>query len=126
MSSPVFSVVECPFTEAAAADEVKSRVVATPGTHRVVAIWVVDNDGITLDGTNFTDLSVETAGGTEIASQSTIATTLVAKTPVSVTLLGTPIDREFSQGDGMVFKKTDSGTGQAVEGSIAVLLEQVR
>lgn len=126
MSSPVFSVVECPFTEAAAADEVKSRVVVTPGTHRVVAIWLVDNDGITLNATNFTVLSVETAAAVEIATFSTVATTLVAKTPVAVTLTGTPINREFSQGDSIVFLKTDTAAGQAVEGSIAVLLEQVR
>ncbi len=126
MSSPVFSTVECDFEEAAGTSEVKSRTVVAPGTHRVVAIWVVDNDGITLDGTNFTDLSVETAAAVEIASQSTIATTLVAKTPVNQALLGTPINREFSAGDAIVFKKTDSGSGAAVTGSIVVLLEQVR
>ncbi|KKN69842.1 hypothetical protein LCGC14_0436660 [marine sediment metagenome] len=127
MPSPVFTVVECPFTEAAGVDEVKSRVVTVPGTHRVVKVFVVDNDGITLDASDFTVLSVETAAAVEIATFSTVATTLVAKTPVDVALTGTPIALEFDQGDSIVFLKTDTGaTGVAVEGSIAVLLEQVR
>lgn len=129
MSSPVFLTILCEMTETATTDEVKSVPVSGPGDWKVNAIYLVDNDGIAEDAANVTDLSVETAGAVEIASWDTTTGqdgTLTAKTPVSMALLATPDDRQFSQGDAIVFKKTDAAAGQGTTAFFSVILEQVR
>ena len=129
MSSPVFLTLLCEMTETATTDQVKSVPVSAPGTWRVNSIYLVDNDGVTADAANVTDLSVETGGAVEIASWDTTTGqdgTLTAKTPVAMTLLDTAAARHFDQGDALVFKKTDAGTGQGTTAFFAVTLEQVR
>lgn len=92
--------------------------IAAPGTWLLKKAYFVSETARTANDTNFTDISLEN-GGTEIASEQTTTSdtgNLVAGTAIELALTGSGQDLEFDQGDSITIKKTEGGTGLALDG----------
>lgn len=111
---------------AASTDEIWYLPIAAPGKWRLEAAYFVSQTARTAHDTNYTDISLENAG-TEIASEQTTTGdtgNLVAGTPVALALSGGSA-LEFDQGEAITIKKTDAGTGLALDGSFGFSLVRV-
>lgn len=97
------------------------------GTYRLKAAYFTSWTARTADDTNYTDISLEKAG-TEIASEATTTGDtgdLVAGTAIALALTKVDSNIEFAQGSSITIKKTDSGTGLALDGTVSLALEKV-
>jgi hypothetical protein len=107
---------------AAGTSEVFPCIIAESGTWKLEAAAFVAGTAITSDDTNFSDLSID-IGGTEVSSEQTTTGDLgsIAASGIAVLdITGTGTDLEVTGGvAGTVveFKKTDSGSGVAVDGT---------
>ena len=116
---------------AAGTDEVFPCIIAEAGTWQLEAAAFVAGTAITADNTNFSDLSVD-IGGTEVCSEQTTVTDLgniAASGIAALAIAGTGQDLECTGGtSGTVIecKKTDSGTGVAVDGTWCLSFVKLR
>lgn len=129
MANPDSHTLTLTFAEVAAGDaQVWYITKAAPGTHKVAAAYFVSDTARTANDTNYTDLSLEIAG-TEIASEQTTTGdtgSLVAGTPIALALTGTGKQLELAQGAAITIKKTDAASGLALDGTVSILLTEVR
>ena len=94
----------------------------------VVTMTFVPDTNRTAHDTNYTDISVEAPSGTEVASEQTTTGdtgNLTAGTPLALaqTTSG-PI--EVDDGEAIAFKKTDAGTGLALDGAFVLWCREIR
>lgn len=107
---------------AAGTDEVWELAFPMTGTWRLKKAYFQAMTNITASATNYTDMSLN-LGTTEVASeQTTVADTgnITAGTAEELVLTATGKSLEVAQGGRVTFKKTDAGTGVAIDGSVTL------
>jgi len=129
MSTPERVQVSINFaTINAGTSEVWETCIPLPGVWQCEAAYFVPMTNRTAHATNNTDISMN-IGTTEIASEVTsVADTgnLTAGTPLVLALTGTGAQLEASQAERITFKKTDGGTGLALDGTFVASFVKIR
>lgn len=117
---------------AAATDEAWEFTVASPGTYKLIAARLTSTGAVTANDTNYVTYSLENAT-VEIATADTKVTaptlgTIAAGDVDTIPITGTGVNLELAQGNRLTFKKTDSGSGQALGASstLSLSLEKMR
>lgn len=95
---------------------------------RIVALRFMPSATVAADAANYWDLSVE-VDSVEVASEQNTAADLngvTAGTAVDLASTGTPASEELTSGSGIAAKKTETGTGMAIQGAVHVEIERYR
>lgn len=89
----------------------------------IIKAWVVDQTGVTANGTNFTTLDIAYGSTPTVAHSLTTATVgLTAKTPRAMTAAAAA-SRRPAAGDSFRFRKTDTAGGVGTNANLMVFME---
>ena len=113
---------------AAGTAEVYDLEWSLPGTWKLTRFAYMPQTNRTANGTNYTTISMEIAAvevGT-FALDTVTTDDLTAGTTKNITITGTGTQLEVSPGTRISFKKTETGTGLALDGTYCTAWEKVR